>query len=288
MPISPLQLLTVVPVADLVLHEAVEPRRAAAVVAGMARSGVLTDPVVAVPGPDGRWLVLDGAHRTTALTTLGVGMALVQRMHLDGLTPVPGPDPDATPARVDAWAHDIRDVDPATLLDGAAGVRGGPAVVATVTGGGRTAVVRSGASLDERLAAMWALARRYDGAEYVRSQHDDPPREGAGVRVSWSPVEAADLLELAARKAEFPAGISRFVLPGRLLGLRVPLADLRRAGTASGTVDPAVAGALLQRLRELPIRHYREPVWVVETSQPAFLTDEDRVDPVAAGRRSGG
>lgn len=309
----PLRSLRVVAVADLVLHEAVEARRAAAVVAGMGLSGVLTDPVVAAPAPDGRWLVLDGAHRTTALGTLGIGFAVVQRMELDGLEPVvetaaptvggvsettdgdggrggmraaaPSTGQGGVPrstvaqppaARVDSWSHDIRDAHPtvvaAVLAAGRGDAQAGSAVVATVSVAGTEVAVRSGPALADRLEAMWALADCYAGAEYVRTQHADPAPPGTTVRVSWAPIQVTDLLHLAELGAELPAGVSRFVLPGRLLGLRVPLADLRAAG-AAGVVDPVAVRALLRRLDDLPVRHYREPVWVVESSTVAGIDE---------------
>jgi len=272
---SPLRSLRVVAVADLVLHEAVEARRAAAVVAGMGLSGVLTDPVVAAPAPDGRWLVLDGAHRTTALGTLGIEFAMVQRMELDGLEPVV--DTAAPAARVDSWSHDIRDAHPTVVAAVLAArqrgdARAGSAVVATVSAAGTEVAVRSGPALSDRLEAMWALADCYAGADYVRTQHADPAPPGTTVRVSWAPIRVTDLLDLAELGAELPAGVSRFVLPGRLLGLRVPLADLRTAG-AAGVVDPVAVRALLRRLDGLPVRHYREPVWVVESSTVAGIDD---------------
>jgi len=282
---SPLRSLRVVAVADLVLHEAVEARRARAVVAGMELSGVLTDPVVAAPAPDGRWLVLDGAHRTTALGTLGIEFAVVQRMELDGLEPVVD---TATPAaRVDSWSHDIRDAHPtvvaAVLAAGQRGhAEGGSAVVATASAAGTEVGVRSGPALSDRLEAMWALADCYAGADYVRTQHADPAPPGTTVRVSWAPIRVTDLLDLAELGAELPAGVSRFVLPGRLLGLRVPLAELRRAG-AAGVVDPVAVRALLRRLDGLPVRHYREPVWVVENSAVAGVDDAAGIDDARAG-----
>lgn len=272
---SPLDSLTLVPVADLVLHEAVEPSRARAVASGLDRSGVQTDPVVAAPGPDGRWLVLDGAHRTAGLAGLDIPVAVVQRMGLLGWSDRAGvAGADQPLARLDAWAHDIRGIDVDELLAGqpAAGAdcRPGELSIATLSAPGREPIRPvSGDGLQDRLAAMWALARRYADHDYVRTHPEDPPPAGTSVRVDWAPIQAADLAELAITGQAFPPGVSRFVVRGRLLGIRVPLSDLRLAAP-SGRLDPEVADRLLRRLRGLPVRHYREPVWVVETSQPEF------------------
>lgn len=282
MPATPLHSLAVVPVGDLVLHEAVERRRADAVRDGIRRSGVLTDPIVAAPAPDGRWLVLDGAHRTTALAELGLSAALIQVMPVLGL---PAANPVASPpaglavpdprhgARLDAWAHDVAGVDLGQLVgvrtgveraDGAGSDR---AVVATVSTVDRVVEVWSAPDLPARLAAMWALARRYAQLPYVRRHPGDPGPTAGSVRVSWASARPEDLVALAATGATFPAGVSRFVVSGRVLGVRVPLAELT-AAAPDGVVDEVLADRLLRRLSRLPARLYAEPVWVVESAPP--------------------
>lgn len=302
---SPLESLTVVPLASLVLHEAVEARRADAVRAGMAWSGVLTDPIVAAPAPDGRWLVLDGAHRTTALGALGVSAAVIQPMPVRGMA-VREIDPGSTApgaagggatgggatgdeatgdeagAQLSGWAHDVAGIDP-TLLEEATGRFGwgpvdpsdrypaggdrpdGGAVVATVAAAGRTAVIRSASDLPSRLAAMWALAGRYATLPYARRQPGDPAAVGT-TRITWAPPRPADLVGLAGLGATFPAGVSRFIVRGRVLGVRVPLAELVTAAPG-GVVDAVLARRLLDRLGRLPVRLYQEPVWVVEAAR---------------------
>lgn len=290
MPPSPLETLAVVPLTDLVLHEAVETRRAEAVRTGMERSGVLTDPIVAARAPDGRWLVLDGAHRTTALAALGVSAVVIQPMPVQGLdprsstavpvTPVPAADAGAVgeggeagegAAQLAGWAHDVAGIDPAAFGAGAgtdlAIPAAGTAVVATVEAAGRTVVVRSTADLPSRLAAMWTLAGRYAALPYTRRQPGDPAAGPGTTRITWAPARPADLVGLAELGATFPAGVSRFVVRGRVLGVRVPLAELTAAAPA-GVVDQMLADRLLSRLGRLPVRLYQEPVWVVEAAGP--------------------
>lgn len=274
-----------VPLSNLVLHEAVETRRAEAVRTGMERSGVLTDPIVAARAPDGRWLVLDGAHRTTALAALGVSAAVIQPMPVLGLdprsaTPVPtahagdageGGDVGEAAAQLAGWAHDVAGIDPAEFGAGAgtdlATPAAGTAVVATVEAAGRTVVIRSAADLASRLAAMWTLAGRYAAMPYTRRQPGDPVAGPATTRITWAPARPADLMGLAELGATFPAGVSRFVVRGRVLGVRVPLAELTAAAPA-GVVNDVRADRLLSRLGRLPVRLYQEPVWVVEAAGP--------------------
>jgi hypothetical protein len=286
MPPAPLDDLAVVPLSALVLHEAVEPRRADAVRVGMRRTGVLNDPIVATPAPDGRWLVLDGAHRTTALAALGVGAAVVQTMRIGGLDGTgermgggPAPDGDDAGAVVDAWAHELTGPEATTLLDTrapratAGSASAGSAVVAVVEGAGRRVEVIASADLPGRLAAMWDLAGRYTDLRYVRRHPGDPGPAAGAVRVTWAPALPSDLADLADLGATFPAGVSRFIVRGRVLGVRIPLAELAR--TASGGVrGEAAAVDLLARLRRLPVRLYSEPVWVVESAEPIGLSED--------------
>ena len=251
MPGSPLDDLTLIALDDLVLHEHTQPARGARLRAEMARSGVLADPVVVTPTGSGRWLVLDGAHRTAALRELGLRSAVAQVMGLS---------PDG--ARLDSWSHDL----PAESVPfglGSPGPMGGPSLVATVervdAAGrwGEPMAVTGPSELGARAMVTSAVARRYAERPYARTVPGSPIRPGSAARVTWTPWSAPDLVQLVETGITLPAGTTRFVLPGRVLGVRVSLATL--------VAEPSeVPVSLLADLRRQSVRTYTELVHVVE------------------------
>lgn len=251
MPGSPLEDLNLVALDDLVLHEQTEPARARRVRDEIARAGVLADPVVVAPTGSGRWLVLDGAHRTAALRELGLRSAVVQVMPLSPAR-----------ARLEGWSHDLPTGSvPAGL--GSPGPVGGPALVATVErldDVGRWSepfAVTGPSEVAARASVTAAVAHRYAERPYARTLPGSPLRPGSAARVTWTPWSAADLMHLVELGITLPAGTTRFVLPGRVLGVRVGLSVLtpRPTGATRAAVD---------ELRHRVVRTYTEMVHVVE------------------------
>ena len=97
-----LPILRIVPSPDLVPHEWHDDQRSKPLVERLRASGVLRNPPMVTPLPDGsgRYMVLDGANRTSALTHMGIPHALVQVVEADS----PGLD-------LHTWNHVLWDWD---------------------------------------------------------------------------------------------------------------------------------------------------------------------------------
>jgi ParB-like chromosome segregation protein Spo0J len=80
------------PLDQLILHEQLEPARLRAVLRNLVRTKIQNNPVLVTRLPDDRWLVIDGAHRVSALRRLGVTQALTQVI-------------SAGEYRISAWHH---------------------------------------------------------------------------------------------------------------------------------------------------------------------------------------
>lgn len=105
--IRDLPLLVILPVEKLVLHEHHDAQRTPPIAESISKSGVLRNPpiVVSLDDGSGRYVVLDGANRTTAIQSLGVPHILVQVVDHDN----PG-------LSLSAWNHVIWGVSPDDLL----------------------------------------------------------------------------------------------------------------------------------------------------------------------------
>ncbi|MEH0935369.1 ParB N-terminal domain-containing protein [Micromonospora psammae] len=243
-----LRRLMPVPLSDLVLHEDVEPARLRDVSRGLRTAGVQRNPILVTPF-GARWLVIDGAHRTSALRHLGATHALVQSFAPEEY-------------RLDAWHH---------LLDEA--VSG---VLREMTTTGRCAACRTGtgtclatvatggmihhlwcATSDVAAAArlMASVVNRYaHGAGFRRLPAGEPGGAGELVRIAWRPWSIDRLRRAVLAGAVLPTGVTRFIAPGRVLNVDLPLSLL------TAPVHDGI-GAHLTRRR---YRYYPEPVFLAE------------------------
>jgi hypothetical protein len=257
--------LRIVPTASLLLHEETDPLRVERLARGLEADGVLRNPPVVAPLPDGRYVVLDGANRVTALRQGGYPHQLVQVV-----------DYDAPEVRLEVWAHLLQDAAglraalaapggrwtaeaPGALwagledgrfacvvltaqqahgLEAPGGLAGRVAALAEVVGGyrGRTAIYRVAPGPFE------ALAREYGHADAL---------------VLFPRLTKDDIRTIAQLPVRLPSGISRHVVPYRALRVDLDLAVLRAdepTAAKQATLDEHVRARLLAHR----VRHYPE------------------------------
>jgi len=275
----PLPVLRIIEMTRLRLHEEPDPIRVERLVTALRRDGVLRNPPVVVPSaagarPDDAAVVLDGANRVTALREAGAAHAAVQVVSYA--------DPEVS---LSAWRHYIGEQDGDALRDRAAGAPGLP-----------TAPVRRAADAVDLLARREAAAAIVDrrGAVLVGPGADPlagtgllralvalyPPAHhlhridrgdletlseeyGPGTLVIFPEFRKEEILSLAAQNARLPAGITRHLIPGRVLRLNAPLAWLAGRETTA-TKQRYLDAAVAQRWREHGVRYYAEPTYLFD------------------------
>lgn len=264
--------LRVVEIDRLVPHEAHDPRRVEALASRLDDDAVLRNPLI-VTRVDDRFVVLDGATRAEALRRAGHRHVVVQVVDVD----------DALV--LETWSHVLADVDWATVeaavtaVDGLSMVPcdldsardrllelGG--VCALLDPSGRAAVVIADVGLN-RFAAAEAAMRAYGAVAGVTRTME---RDLDAVRVDWPdlamlvlyPPFTVDHVMLAARSGQLlPAGVTRFVVPGRVLHLDLPLSWLRRDESVED-LNRELHERLRRRHLAGTIRYYREPVYLLD------------------------
>jgi hypothetical protein len=98
--------LRILPTASLVLHEHADSKRVARLEARLQRDGLLKNPPIVAPIPGtGRYVVLDGANRVSALTAMGSPHVLAQVV-----------DYKSDDVQLHTWYHLITGRTPATFL----------------------------------------------------------------------------------------------------------------------------------------------------------------------------
>ena len=257
--IPSLKALRLVEPGCLLLHEAHDEARLARLKERMASEAEQRNPVIASPHED-RFLVLDGAHRVRAMDELGARFVLVQVVE--------------PPERAEGWGHVVGGMD-ALGPDEANGLvvaeapgedeAEGEAVAEIETAGGGLVSVRSrGAGPLARSRAMWALQSRYPGAGAVRRVEPDGAvrlLKGEAL-IRYRPFSPEELVEIVGSGAVLPAGVTRFRVRERVLGVRYPLDRMMEGEPRARNVE--LRRFVSERWAENRVRYYREPVVLFE------------------------
>ncbi|TMQ70218.1 MAG: hypothetical protein E6K80_09160 [Candidatus Eisenbacteria bacterium] len=230
--------LRFVPVDALVPHERHDPQRLEPLVKGFRDESVLKNPpiVAELPGSGGtRYMVLDGANRSTAARRAGLPHIVVQVATYE--------EPWV---RLTTWHHALAGLDPATFEDACRAISGielrqAPILQARAVLARREALAyaayprlgattfHGGRTLDERNQLLNALVDVYrervrfyrmstESFEVVRERHPD-----ATALVVFPHFEPAEVMELASGGARLPAGITRHLIRWRALRVNVPM-----------------------------------------------------------------
>jgi D-3-phosphoglycerate dehydrogenase len=261
-----------VPLDRVVPHEATDPRRADKLAGRLTDEAVIRNPTI-VASIDDRYVVLDGATRTEALRRLESAHAIVQDVSIeDGLS-------------LETWHHVVRRMeidDLVGLIGGLDGIRveevtdGSPHYRMIEYGGLSAITARDGRAFvvyaaegRNRFEALAAVAEAYIEATLVSRTLERDIRRLEG----WYPDMTAlveypeftvEQVLLAARSGTLlPAGVTRFIVPGRVLHLDVPLEVVIGDSTLEEK-NRWLHDHLTEKERAGKIRYYREPVYILD------------------------
>lgn len=255
----------------VVPHEATDPRRAARLAERIVAEKMVRNPPI-VARVDNRYVVLDGATRSAALAGIGCRHVVVQDVDVAGLS-------------LETWHHVVRGVEVAALLEvltpleairleevppSEASARaleyGGICSVTTLDDQGFVIYTDPGSNRFDRLAAV---AGAYIGMAVVsRTLERDLTRlmgsyPDLAALVEYPQFTVEQVL-LAARSGRLlPAGVTRFVIPGRVLRLDISL-DMLSEDRPVAEKNRWLHDHLAEKERKGQIRYYREPVYLLD------------------------
>ncbi len=263
--------LRVVPLERVVCHESVDPKRVSKLATQIEADGVLRSPPLVIAIND-QYLVLDGASRTSALKLLGFQHIIVQLTSVDsGL-------------ELRAWNHIIQDVEGERLIqlldelphinlapvgpDKAAETMfayGGLCYLKCVDG--RAFVVYAASDMN-RFDALNQFTEAYISNSHVdRTLNDDfislqHEYRAMTALVAFPEYSVSQVIQ-ATQGRFFPAGITRFIVPGRVLNLNADLATLK-SELSLREKNRWLHELLLQKQSLGQIRYYAEPVYILD------------------------
>lgn len=178
------------------LHERVEPERLERLVPEVVARGMEKSVHVAATA-DG-WLVVDGAHRTSAALQLGHVCLSAHVVSIPDHAPVPGWAMTlAAPLAPRALGHDVGTGDPIAVVRAR---------------DGRSWLIRSGATSmpGHRVAAMQRLADVVHAEPYRRLKPDASPPAACDLSLEWVLPTWGELSEGLRASGPLPAGVTRF------------------------------------------------------------------------------
>ncbi|MBK6768857.1 MAG: hypothetical protein IPG72_07595 [Ardenticatenales bacterium] len=266
--------LRIVELARVVPHEDFDERRILALAERLVREEVLKDPPIVAPLGDGRFVVLDGANRTSALKHLGYRDALVQVVDYDAVALstwhhlVVGLSAQALAAGLSAIPGLA--TDDATLPEAKASLKANDATAYVVYDGGATVTLSGGSDLVGRCEMLRRVVSVYNGrADIHRVRASelgaiDAHYDDVGGLVVFPAFTPDDILSLVREGGVLPSGISRHVIPGRALRLHFSMAIL---------ADEAPRDEKNRHLIEW-IRRKRQANQIRAYDEPTVLYDE--------------
>jgi hypothetical protein len=269
--------LRIVPVPALHPHEHADDRRSAPLVAALRAQGVLRNPPVVLPlgaRPE-RYMVLDGANRTTAFQQLGLPHVVVQVVHAG-----------SSSVQVETWNHVVLDIPPDELRTRIADT---PelALVASdaeraayeLSAGGTLAylclaegvydIVCETEPLEARLENLERLVGSYLGIGRVERSNARSAVELDRVFPSMAGLivfrrfEVEEVVTAVAQDRLLPGGLTRFVVSPRALRVDYPLERL--ASSADQEQKQAELDAWIrERVAGRRVRYYAEATFLFD------------------------
>lgn len=254
--IETLKNLKLVDIGCLLLHESQDKARLMRLAQRVEDEGVQRNPVIVAPH-EGSYIVLDGAHRVSALSARGYCFVLVQVVEF--------------PVNIKSWGHLLEDTDLRRVLPLIEGIEvlqeppeAGLLAEVEFPGGDRLWVRSKAEGLFSVCEALKNLQQAYpEGVVVHRVDPERPIRLSEGeALLRYRRFTLQEMVEIVGAGEVLPAGITRFIIPERVLNVRLPLSYLRQGELEVRSQE------LKTLVRELwdqnRIRYYDEPILLFE------------------------
>ena len=268
--------LRFVPTEDIYPHELHDAQRTQPLVERLRASGTLRNPPIVTQIGDGkrvepRYVVLDGANRSTAARAAGWPHLLVQVVRYE------------SPAvELFTWYHALTGDARAVLESGLRSLPGlstshqdhlharallarREALACLVMDEDDAIVVHGGRTLHERNELLNTLVHLYqDRLPYMRVTSDSlsaARREHPEVQalVIFPRFDPAEVIDLASAGEYLPAGITRHLIRWRALRVNVPIALCQDLNKSLDDKNAWIETWTAERLRKREVRFYEEP-----------------------------
>lgn len=276
--IRDLPLLAILSVDRLLLHEEHDRQRTLPLVDKIRKGGILRNPPIITPLRDrtGRYMVLDGAHRTLAFETLEIPHILAQVV-----------EPDDPGLNLNPWNHVLWEWETQAFINRMAEITNLTLVerelqqaqqelvnkrclaILRTPEGDTYAAYPPSADLGTRVSMLHEIVDRYiDRAKLDRTNLIDMEKLNelyanlTGLVVMPS-FRIEDVLYLVGKGTLLPAGSTRFTISPRALHVNYPLEALA-ADTSLEEKDRKLQAWLQEKVENKSVRYYEEPTFLFD------------------------
>jgi len=267
--------LRVVRLSDVLLHEQIETKRVERLVERFETDQLLKNPPIVVES-GGKYILLDGATRITALQCVGCRDVLVQIVEYDA----PG-------LVLETWNHmlidlplreflaDLRqlpdlDVAPMPFGDAEDALARRASIGTLLLSDGAVFALRlPRAQLAEQARALNQVVAAYAGrGEMYRVAHTDlecllAENARLSALIVFPRFQPDEIRHLALNESKLPMGITRHIIPGRAMRINIPLQALR-ADQPLEQKNAWLDEWMKTKMRERQVRFYQEPVFLFD------------------------
>ncbi len=267
--------LRVVSSSDVLLHEQIEARRVERLILQLKSDWLLKNPPI-VTQYDGKYILLDGATRLTALRRIHCRDVVVQIVDY------------AMPGLIlETWNHMLLDLPADALLDALARIPGvrlqamstegaeqalidRESIATILPADGRVlALVSDTPQLERQADLLNHVVAAYEGrGEMYRVAHTDLERLLAEhgrmtALVVFPRFHPDEIRRVALNGTKLPMGVTRHIIPGRVLHINIPLGLLERDEPLE-TKNAWLDHWMKEKMIERHVRYYQEPVFLFD------------------------
>jgi len=266
--------IQLVPLDKLILHENHDMQRVTPLIERLRASGILRNPPIVTPFHDegNRYMVLDGANRTTAFKEMGFPHILAQVI-----------EPDSPNLSMKTWNHVLWNQASDIFLDNLRSIEGL-----------NVQHIKDGHKKQQKLlnnqGLVWIqtpdeqeyqvttqsndLAGRVEKLNNVMNSYKKEAMldrtsvrqitalmelyQGMTALVIFPPFQIKEILELCLQGHLFPAGVTRFIVAPRVLRVNYPLAEIA-SDRPLDEKKKALKLWLQERIAGKRVRYYSEP-----------------------------
>ncbi len=267
--------LRMVALSEVLLHEQIEKKRVARLVERLGMDRYLKNPPI-VTEFGGKFILLDGATRVTALKQIGCLDVVAQVI-----------DYDAPDLVLETWNHMLIDLPVFDVLEAIRHLRGlqiepmtadaaeaalaQRASIATVmlNDGTVYALTSTETKLAEQARQLNRVVAQYEGrGELFRVAHTDLERlltenTRLSALIVFPRYHPNEIRHLALNGSKLPMGITRHIIPGRAMRINIPLEILERNEPLPAK-NAWLDEWMKSKMRERHVRYYQEPVFLFD------------------------
>ncbi len=269
--------LEVIPINKLILHEEADSKRIERLTKRIKRDGCFKNPIIVAKfnKHDSQFLVLDGVHRAKALEKLGCRDVIGQVVNYfdEGV-------------KVYTWAHLLFGGRQKELLGKIRRIRGLKLIKADkekaerllkgkrIVGyfllkDGNIFLLRSESGLKVRTEKLGEVVRACEAVsevsrllkneiEHLLKKHND-----AFAVLVVPTYNKKDILKLTLNGLKIPAGVTRHIIPNRVLGFNIGLSILKKSSSLDNK-NEMLRKFIEQKIKDKKIRLYPESVFVFD------------------------